>query len=159
MAANPISSHSTNINYYQPPKLAPTQRRPPEALQFQQQQHSYKIVTSNTSKATATTKTTSLSPSRPPTVTSTTKPKTNMLNNSMAAQSAYHRFFSGVDDVTVSESTDITDVTAKSHSVNSYSTSMQAEIGSGRFGSNSINSAALNPFRYQRHINLDTCIN
>lgn len=62
------------------------------------------------------------------------------------------------EDLSVSESTDITDVTAKSHSVNSYATSLQAEVGSTYFSTvNAVNAAAaLNPFRFQRHLNLDT---
>lgn len=67
------------------------------------------------------------------------------------------RYFT--EDVSVSETTDITDVTAKSHSINSYSTSLQAEIGSGcqgHFGANSSNAAAA-AYRYHRHhLNLDT---
>ena len=61
--------------------------------------------------------------------------------------------------MSVSETTDITDVTAKSHSINSYSTSLQAEIGSGcqgHFGANNSNAAAA-AYRYHRHhLNLDT---
>ena len=103
-------------------------------------------------------KTASIKPTTATTTTTTTTKTTKAAAMAMIpANQNVCRYFT--EDVSVSETTDITDVTAKSHSINSYSTSLQAEIGSGcqgHFGANSSNAAAA-AYRYHRHhLNLDT---
>lgn len=172
--ANKQSSSSSqpplvNARATQPPKLSAPQRRAdavPQTVsaatqttlpmrkphiiigQLKPQTHQVSSTPVKVAVATMTTETAGL-------VNNSKSAKSAAVNNVSNCVAAACKYFT--EDVSVSESTDITDVTAKSHSVNSYSTSMQAEIGSSHFSStlNAATAAALNAYRYQKHINID----